>query len=59
MAYPEPLEALWRKETIPFEGFIPAFFFSCGFLRSAEAAREILRAALRRRPGDVAVSPDL
>jgi adenosine deaminase len=45
---PETLEALWRRETIPFEGFIPAFFFSCGFLRSAEAAREILRAAVRR-----------
>jgi len=45
---PETLEALWRGETIPFEGFIPAFFFSCGFLRSAEAAREILRAAVRR-----------
>ena len=27
---PETLEALWRGETIPFEGFIPAFFF---FLR--------------------------
>jgi len=47
---PETLEALWQKETIPFEGFIPAFFFSCGFLRSAEAAREILRAAVRRLP---------
>ncbi|MBK8794588.1 MAG: amidohydrolase family protein [Holophaga sp.] len=47
---PATLEALWRTETIPFEGFIPAFFFSCGFLRSAEAAREILRAALRRLP---------
>lgn len=50
LSIPETLEALWRKETIPFEGFIPAFFFSCGFLRSAEAAREILRAALRRLP---------
>lgn len=48
LALPETLEALWRGETIPFEGFIPAFFFSCGFLRGAEAAREILRAALRR-----------
>ncbi len=47
---PETLEALWRGETIPFEGFIPAFFFSCGFLRNAEAAREILRAAVRRLP---------
>jgi len=45
---PESLEALWAGETIPFEGFIPAFFFSCGFLRNAEAAREILRAAVRR-----------
>ncbi len=47
-ALPPTLEALWRGETIPFEGFIPAFFFSCGFLRGAEAAREILRAAVRR-----------
>lgn len=45
---PESLEALWRGDTVPFEDFIPAFFFSCGFLRSAEAAREILRAAVRR-----------
>jgi adenosine deaminase len=45
---PDTLEALWRGETIPFEGFIPAFFFSCGFLRSAAAVREILRAAVRR-----------
>lgn len=50
IAIPDSLEALWRKETIPFEGFIPAFFFSCGFLRHAEAAREILRAAVRRLP---------
>ena len=47
-ALPGTLEALWRGETIPFEGFIPAFFFACGFLRSAEAARETLRAAVRR-----------
>lgn len=49
-AVPDTLEALWRGETIPFDGFIPAFFFSCGFLRGAEAAREILRAAVRRLP---------
>lgn len=56
------LEALWRGETVPFEGFIPAFFCSCGFLRSAEAAREILRAALRRLPppeGDLPRGIDL
>lgn len=45
---PPSLEALWRDEIVPFEAFIPAFFFSCGFLRGAEAAREILRAAVRR-----------
>lgn len=45
---PASLEALWRGETVPFEGFIPAFFFSCGFLRGAEAVREIFRAAVRR-----------
>jgi adenosine deaminase len=44
------LEALWRGEAVPFEGFIPAFFCSCGFLQSAQAAQEILRAALRRLP---------
>lgn len=56
------LEALWRGEPVPFEGFIPAFFCSCGFLRSAEAAREILRAALRRLPpseGDLPRGIDL
>ena len=57
LSIPDTLEALWRKETIPFEGFIPAFFFSCGFLRSAEAACEILRAAVRRLPPPEAGMP--
>lgn len=47
---PAGLEALWRGDVVPFEAFIPAFFFSCGFLRSADAARGILRAAARRLP---------
>jgi len=51
------LEALWRGETVPFEGFIPAFFCSCGFLRGAEAAQEILRAAVRRLPAPESGSP--
>ena len=47
---PPALEALWRHEAVPFEGFIEAFFFGCGFLRSAEAARQAVRAAVQRLP---------
>lgn len=47
---PPALEALWRHEAVPFEGFIQAFFFGCGFLKSAEAAREAVRASVRRLP---------
>lgn len=45
---PPSLEALWRDEIVPFEAFIPAFFFSCGFLRDRGAVRTILRAAVAR-----------
>jgi len=45
---PAPLEALWRRDVIPFEGFIEAFFFGCGFIRGAEVARETLRACVSR-----------
>ncbi len=47
---PATLEALWRKEAVPFEGFIEAFFFGCGFLRNAEAVRDAVRAAVSRLP---------
>ena len=47
---PRPLEALWRHETVPFEGFIKAFFFGCGFLRGAEAVRSAVLAAVGRLP---------
>jgi adenosine deaminase len=47
---PEALEALWRHEAVPFEGFIRAFFFSCGFLRSAEAVTSAILAAVGRLP---------
>jgi len=47
---PGALEALWRHEAVPFEGFIRAFFFSCGFLRDAGAVRGAIRAAVRRLP---------
>jgi adenosine deaminase len=52
LAAPAPLEALWRGEAVPFEGFIEAFFFGCGFLRNADAARDAVRAAAARLPGD-------
>ena len=45
---PAPLEALWRREVVSFDGFIEAFFFSCGFIRSAEVVKEILRASVAR-----------
>jgi len=47
---PPELEALWRHEPVPFEGFIRAFFFGCGFLRGAEAVRDAVRAAVHRLP---------
>jgi adenosine deaminase len=64
---PSALEALWRHETVPFERFIKAFFFSCGFLRSAAAVRSAVQAAVGRLPGpdgrprgiDLWVSPHL
>jgi len=47
---PRALEALWRHEAVPFEGFIRAFFFSCGFLRNAEAVTAAILAAVERLP---------
>lgn len=47
---PAALEALWRHEPVPFEGFIEAFFFGCGFLRGAEAVRAAVLAAVGRLP---------
>jgi adenosine deaminase len=47
---PRALEALWRHEAVPFEGFIRAFFFSCGFLRGAEAVASAIQAAVGRLP---------
>jgi adenosine deaminase len=47
---PRALESLWRNEPVPFEGFIRAFFFSCGFLRSAEAVASAIQAAVERLP---------
>jgi len=47
---PPALEALWRNEAVPFEGFIEAFFFGCGFLRGADAAQAAVRAAVERLP---------
>jgi len=47
---PEPLEALWRREPVPFADFIKAFFFGCGFLRDADAVRAAVGAAVARLP---------
>jgi adenosine deaminase len=54
---PPPLEALWRHEAVPFEGFIDAFFFSCGFLRGAEAVQAAVQAAVRRLPSPAPDQP--
>ena len=53
---PAPLEALWRREAVPFSDFIKAFFFGCGFLRDAGAVQDAVRAAIGRlpAPGDAA-----
>jgi len=64
---PDSLNALWQRENLPFEAFIEAFFFACGFLRDAQAAREAIGAAVARLapPGegtrglDLWVSPHL
>ncbi len=45
---PTALEALWRREIVPFEGFIEAFFFACGFIRGAEVAHKTIRACVSR-----------
>ncbi len=46
---PPALEAYWRHEVLPFDpNFIQAFFFSCGFLDSREAARGAIQACVRR-----------
>jgi adenosine deaminase len=47
---PRALEALWRHEAVPFEGFIRAFFFSSGFLRDAGAVASAIRTAVGRLP---------
>jgi adenosine deaminase len=51
---PAPLEALWRREVVSFEGFIEAFFFACGFIRGAEVVKETMRACVARlaSPGE-------
>ncbi len=48
LCVPETLEALWRRETVGFEGFIEAFFFACGFIRGPEVVRETIRACVSR-----------
>ncbi|MDR3671811.1 MAG: hypothetical protein P4L36_13270 [Holophaga sp.] len=50
---PRALEALWRNEAVPFEGFIRAFFFGCGFLRSSEAVASAIQASVERLPPPV------
>lgn len=52
LAAPAPLEALWRGEAVPFEGFIEAFFFGCRFLCNGDAVRDAVRAAAARLPED-------
>jgi adenosine deaminase len=54
---PRALEALWRHEAVPFEGFIRAFFFSSGFLRGAGAVASAIRAAVGRLPAPLPGRP--
>jgi adenosine deaminase len=58
---PAPLEALWRREVVSFEGFIEAFFFACGFIRGAEVVKETVRACVSRLapPGEGTRGVDL
>jgi len=45
---PPALEALWRHQPVPFEGFIQAFFFGCALLDGPAAVRAAVRAAVGR-----------
>lgn len=48
-AVPDSLEAYWRRDALDFDPhFLEAFFFSCHFLDSAEAARASVEACVRR-----------
>jgi adenosine deaminase len=47
---PAELTALWQGRPVPFEGFIKAFLFGCGFLTGPEAVREAVLAAVERLP---------
>jgi adenosine deaminase len=53
LAVPDALEALWRREPVPFEEFIKAFLFGGGLLRDAAAIQEAVRAAVGRLPAAI------
>jgi adenosine deaminase len=59
LALPEPLEALWRGEAQPFEGFIAAFLFGASLLDSREAVRQAALAVARRTLASGASGVDL
>jgi adenosine deaminase len=58
---PEPLEALWRGEALPFESFIDSFLFVADLLNSAEAVRHAVNAVVGRVPatGDTPAGIDM
>ncbi len=48
---PAALEGYWRADALDFDPhFLEAFFFSCQYLDSSEAARDAVRAAVSRLP---------
>jgi adenosine deaminase len=50
VSIPEPLEAFWRGEALPFPTFIDSFLFVADLINSAEAVRQAVNAAVERLP---------
>lgn len=48
LTLPGPLEALWSRASVPFEGFIEAFLFGAALLDSREAVRAAVEAVAGR-----------
>lgn len=59
LTLPEPLEALWAHDAVPFTGFIEAFLFGASLLDSREMVRQAALAVARRTLAAGAAGVDL